>query len=1570
MRRWWRAVGLAGAVTMVVAVPGAQAASVYDEQGELIRASRHVAVHGPDLFGDRVSLYQGALEFVQTDVSLPGNSALPVAVGRRLTTGALAPYLLGHFGRWDLELPRIHGIFATRAGWVTDGTVKTARCSDFRSPPVVGGSFGSLAEFDPSEYWRGTHLYVPGVGDQEVLVRMAGTWPVPADGLSYPLVTTGKWMIGCLPGIANPSADNAFDRGEGFQVLAPDGTRYRFDWMVRRTVNPVTKSSLAAGLALPSGSTSLGAAGLAAARMATPGIGLAPTASATNILQRSEYWMLPTWITDRHGNTVALQYDPSRPWRLLTMTASDGRRLTFSYAATGDRISAVTDGTRTWQYGYDATGDLSEVTLPDRSNWTFTGTANIARGLSYSVGPGCDDPGKVSSMAGTATFKHPSGAVGSFTIAPTLHARSLVPRDCINEGTVILTTSGPYPRYPKFFTTYSLTQKTITGPGLPAYTWTYAYSNALTEGSWSTCTGTCPVTKTVTVQDARGHVSRHTFGTRHGVTDGQLLKLEEGVTGGTALRTTEFGYRGDPGGAFPREVGFSMLDMGDTPMSLKILPQDRRVVTQQGVQFSWIASAFDIWARPVAVARSSSLGASRTELTARFDHLGKWVLGQVASVSEASTGLVPESHTYDAATALRTSSRAFGLLQANFVYHPDGTLAGKSDPAGRFTYFGSYKLGIPQSVTYPDGTSESAGINDLGLVAWHTNPAGTTTSYGYDAMGRLSAIQPPAESTGPSTPTALALSPAGAPAFGLPAGHWRQTVVKGNAVSVRYLDALWREVVRWDYDAADVANTQRTTLLRWDADGRKTFENHPVATIGSVADVVPGRTWTFDAIGRPVSQVEDSELGPLVTQTNHLAGFLKQVVNPRGHATVYGHQAFDTPGDAAITSIAAPEGVNVAIPRDVFGKALSITRGGITRRYAYDANQRLCKTVEPESGATVRAYDGAGNLAWTASGLALAGPSCDQALVPDARKISHSYDALNRLVLTRHGDGSPSFSRQYTADGLLSYVGAETTSWVYAYNNRREMVVEQFTGELTQHVMRWNRNGNGDVASLQQDGQASLDFSPDAFGRPRQISGHVSGIRYHPNGAVAGYTLANGVVFSQSLNVRGLPAGRRDLGVTWDSIAWDANGNVSSIADLQTGSTHNRAMAYDGLDRLVAATGTWGTASFVYDAADNLRSSTVGARSLVHNIDANNRLTSLTGSQNIAMSYDANGNLLSRGAQTYRFSIANRMLHADGIVSYAYDGYGRRAIFSYPNGDKQFHAYDRDGRLRFASHSRLGVTRYVYLGDKLIAETNSIIGTNFVHTDALGSPVARTNTSGQLSSRTRYEPYGGTVAGSTNPTGIGFTGHVNDAATGLVYMQQRYFDSICGCFLSPDPIPVQQQDGMLFGRYSYANNNPFRYSDRDGRLFETIWDVGSLILSVGQFLQAPNLTNAIGVAIDSAAVLVPGIPGGVGAMRAAGKSAEGVGDIGLVIGRKADLATPGSLSSSEKALTWEAKPDTKSNWKENSSQMREAMAQGRPIRDASPTDKSGAFLQAERNLLDSRGWTFDSSTSFWLPPKK
>lgn len=110
----------------------------------------------------------------------------------------------------------------------------------------------------------------------------------------------------------------------------------------------------------------------------------------------------------------------------------------------------------------------------------------------------------------------------------------------------------------------------------------------------------------------------------------------------------------------------------------------------------------------------------------------------------------------------------------------------------------------------------------------------------------------------------------------------------------------------------------------------------------------------------------------------------------------------------------------------------------------------------------------------------------------------------------------------------------------------------------------------------------------------------------------------------------------------------------------------------------------------------------------------------------------------------------------------------------------------------------------------------------YIHTDALGTPVAITDSVGNIVERSEYEPYGQLVNRALTD-GPGFTGHVQDAATGLTYMQQRYYDPIIGRFLSADPVGVDTVLGGNFNRFYYVDNNPYRYFDPDGRHKQDRW---------------------------------------------------------------------------------------------------------------------------------------------------
>jgi len=47
-------------------------------------------------------------------------------------------------------------------------------------------------------------------------------------------------------------------------------------------------------------------------------------------------------------------------------------------------------------------------------------------------------------------------------------------------------------------------------------------------------------------------------------------------------------------------------------------------------------------------------------------------------------------------------------------------------------------------------------------------------------------------------------------------------------------------------------------------------------------------------------------------------------------------------------------------------------------------------------------------------------------------------------------------------------------------------------------------------------------------------------------------------------------------------------------------------------------------------------------------------------------------------------------------------------------------------------------------------------------------------------------------------------------------MQARYYDPVIGRFYSNDPVGFTASNPMMFNRYAYANNNPYKYVDPDG----------------------------------------------------------------------------------------------------------------------------------------------------------
>ena len=188
---------------------------------------------------------------------------------------------------------------------------------------------------------------------------------------------------------------------------------------------------------------------------------------------------------------------------------------------------------------------------------------------------------------------------------------------------------------------------------------------------------------------------------------------------------------------------------------------------------------------------------------------------------------------------------------------------------------------------------------------------------------------------------------------------------------------------------------------------------------------------------------------------------------------------------------------------------------------------------------------------------------------------------------------------------------------------------------------------------------------------------------------------------------------------------------------------------------------------------------------------------------------------------------------------------GRSAAFTYnADGDRVKMAvtdstgtiptrYYLGGRYECDS-TAVGITERLYLGGDaysapmVLQKVNSGNWTAYnIGRDYLGSVTHIATASGTLVAEYSYDPWGRLRDPETleiyypgdEPElflGRGFTGHEHLGWFGLINMNARLYDPLLGRFLSPDPYVQAPDFTQNLNRYSYALNNPLKYTDKSG----------------------------------------------------------------------------------------------------------------------------------------------------------
>ena len=262
----------------------------------------------------------------------------------------------------------------------------------------------------------------------------------------------------------------------------------------------------------------------------------------------------------------------------------------------------------------------------------------------------------------------------------------------------------------------------------------------------------------------------------------------------------------------------------------------------------------------------------------------------------------------------------------------------------------------------------------------------------------------------------------------------------------------------------------------------------------------------------------------------------------------------------------------------------------------------------------------------------------------------------------------------------------------------------------------------------------------------------------------------------------------------------------------------------------------------------------------------------------------------------------------------------------------------------------------------------------FYHSDGVGNVTALAVPNGNdiaLAGSYRYDPFGRLIGTPTDLAARNtqrFSSKDWHNPSGFYYFGYRFYDPATQRWLNRDPIG--EEGGVNL--YGYVENDPINFIDPLG--LSSIQAQVLVAIAKGDLVALESLL-ATGMLSPAAAARVqeainrlnsPAVQNGLDKVcKVANSGRNAARETTTVIGCVKDLqkSGPGEKSLLDRLLDLGS---PKANWKQNSGVLRQEMNRGLPIRHASVGDTGGQFLNAERNLLRDRGWTFDGS--YWNPP--
>jgi len=283
-------------------------------------------------------------------------------------------------------------------------------------------------------------------------------------------------------------------------------------------------------------------------------------------------------------------------------------------------------------------------------------------------------------------------------------------------------------------------------------------------------------------------------------------------------------------------------------------------------------------------------------------------------------------------------------------------------------------------------------------------------------------------------------------------------------------------------------------------------------------------------------------------------------------------------------------------------------------------------------------------------------------------------------------------------------------------------------------------------------------------------------------------------------------------------LSWNPDSTIASISD-NVNPLNSQSFTYDPAERLLSATGGYGTISYTYDANGNRLSRTDANGALSFGYQPGSNRLNQVGAW--AYTSDTVGNLTGVNGAVVSYGVNNRMIRvadSNGAVAgdYLYNGLGRRASKAV-GGKLTVFAYDLSGNLILEyDWTTQAITEHVYGPSGRLATIAPDASIYWHHNDHLGTPQAMTDSTGKVVWTMSQTPFGIATA-NEDPDGDGikvtnnfrFPGQYFDAETGVNYNYFRTYVPAFGRYTQHDPIGLNGGPNP----FGYVGGNPVNWID-------------------------------------------------------------------------------------------------------------------------------------------------------------